>query len=94
MYLNATSFQARHHWHPHNNLQVLSGIQASAQSNNNGVTAEERLIDDSDQYDVGLYSSLSCPQFKKGIVPVDINLSKRSTLKLNFTSFDSSWSML
>ena len=59
MYLNATSFQARHHWHPHNNLQVLSGIQASAQSNNNGVTAEERLIDDSDQYDVGLYSSLS-----------------------------------
>ena len=38
---------------------MLSGIQASAQSNNNGVTAEERLIDDSDQYDVGLYSSLS-----------------------------------
>ena len=59
MYLNATSFQARHHWHPHNNLQVLSGIQASAQSNNNGIKAEERLIDDSDQYDVGLYSSLS-----------------------------------
>ena len=59
MYLNASSFQARHHWHPHNNLQVLSGIQASAQSNNNGIKAEERLIDDSDQYDVGLYSSLS-----------------------------------
>lgn len=59
MYLNASSFQGRHHWHPNKKLQVLSGIQASAQSNNNGVTAEERLIDDSDQYDVGLYSSLS-----------------------------------
>jgi len=59
MYLNASSFQVRHHWNPNKNLQVLSGIQASAQSNNNGIKAEERLIDDSDQYDVGLYSSLS-----------------------------------
>ena len=60
MYLNVSSFQTRHHWSPNKKLQVLSGVQASIQGNNNGSSAEERLIVDSDQYDFGMYSSISC----------------------------------
>ena len=59
MYLNSSSVQARHHWKPTKKLQLLSGIQGILESNENGLTAEERLIKDSDQYDLGLYSSLS-----------------------------------
>lgn len=59
MYLNSSSVQARHHWNPTKKLQLLSGIQGILESNKNGLTAEERLIEDSDQYDIGLYSSLS-----------------------------------
>ena len=59
MYLNSSSVQARHHWNPNKRLQLLSGIQTILESNDNGFDAEERLIDDSDQYDLGLYSSLS-----------------------------------
>ena len=59
MYLNSSSVQARHHWKPNNRFQLLSGIQTILESNENGDTAEERLIEDSDQYDIGLYSSLS-----------------------------------
>ena len=59
MYLNSSSVQARHHWKPTKKLQLLSGIQGILESNENGLTAEERLIKDSDQYDLGFYSSLS-----------------------------------
>ena len=59
MYLNSSSVQARHHWNPNKKLQILSGVQTILESNENGQDAEERLIDDSDQYDLGLYSSLS-----------------------------------
>ncbi|MDB4606747.1 TonB-dependent receptor [Crocinitomicaceae bacterium] len=59
MYLNSSSVQARHHWNPNKRLQLLSGIQTILESNDNGLDAEERLIEDSDQYDLGLYSSLS-----------------------------------
>lgn len=59
MYLNSRSVQARHHWNPNKRLQLLSGIQTILESNDNGLDAEERLIEDSDQYDLGLYSSLS-----------------------------------
>ena len=93
MYLNATSFQARHHWHPHNNLQVLSGIQASAQSNNNGVTAEERLIVDSDQYDVGLYSSLSYDfggLKMNTVIRVDQRAVRSSNFNNNYPNFNGS----
>ncbi len=59
MYLNSSSVQARHHWNPNKRLQILSGVQTILESNENGSDAEERLIEDSDQYDLGLYSSLS-----------------------------------
>ena len=59
MYLNSSSVQARHHWNPNKRLQLLSGIQTILESNKNGLDAEERLIVDADQYDLGLYSSLS-----------------------------------
>ncbi|MDB4650063.1 TonB-dependent receptor [Crocinitomicaceae bacterium] len=59
MYLNSSSVQARHHWNPNKRLQLLSGIQTILESNKNGLDAEERLIEDADQYDLGLYSSLS-----------------------------------
>lgn len=59
MYLNSSSVQARHHWSPNKKLQLLSGVQGILENNENGLTAEERLIEDSDQYDLGLYSSLS-----------------------------------
>ncbi|MDG1350558.1 MAG: TonB-dependent receptor [Crocinitomicaceae bacterium] len=59
MYLNSSSVQARHHWNPNKRLQLLSGIQTILENNENGLDAEERLIEDSDQYDLGLYSSLS-----------------------------------
>ncbi len=58
MYLNSSSVQARHHWNPNKRLQLLSGIQTILESNKNGLDAEERLIEDADQYDLGLYSSL------------------------------------
>ena len=59
MYLNSSSVQARHHWNLNKRLQILSGVQTILESNENGSDAEERLIEDSDQYDLGLYSSLS-----------------------------------
>lgn len=59
MYLNSSSVQARYHWNPNKNLKLLSGIQTILESNDNGLDAEERLIDDSDQFDMGAYSSLS-----------------------------------
>ena len=85
MYLNASSFQVRHHWNPNKKLQVLTGIQASAQSNNNGLKAEERLIDDSDQYDVGLYSSLSY-DFGGLKFNTVIRLDQRAIRSSNFNS--------
>ena len=59
MYLNSSSVQARHHWNLNKRLQILSGVQTILESNENGSDAEELLIEDSDQYDLGLYSSLS-----------------------------------
>lgn len=59
MYLNSSSFQARHHWTPNDRVQLLSGVQTILESNRNGLKAQEQLIDDSDQFDVGFYSSLS-----------------------------------
>lgn len=85
MYLNATSFQSRHYWNPSEKLQVLSGIQASVQSNNNGFKAEERLIDDSDQYDVGLYSSLSY-DFGGLLFNTVIRLDQRSIRSAEFNN--------
>ena len=59
MYLNSSSVQARHHWNPNERLQLLSGIQTIFENNENGANAYDQLIEDSDQYDVGVYSSLS-----------------------------------
>ena len=59
MYLNSSSVQVLHHWNPNDRVQLLSGVQSILESNRNGPTAEEQLIDDSDQYDLGFYSSLS-----------------------------------
>lgn len=59
MYLNSSSAQARHHWNPNKRLQILSGVQTILESNENGSRAETQLIQDSDQFDIGAYSSLS-----------------------------------
>jgi iron complex outermembrane receptor protein len=59
MYLNSSSAQVRHHWNPNKRLQILSGVQSILESNVNGSRAETQLIQDSDQFDIGAYSSLS-----------------------------------
>ena len=59
MYLNSSSAQIRHHWNPNKRLQILSGVQSILESNVNGSRAETQLIQDSDQFDIGAYSSLS-----------------------------------
>ncbi len=59
MYLNSSSAQVRHHWNPSKKFQILSGVQTILERNENGSTAETQLIQDSDQFDIGAYSSLS-----------------------------------
>ena len=85
MFLNATTLFVRHQWKPNAKVQVLSGIQTSLQSNSNGPEAEEILLLNSQQYDIGAYSSISVP-LKKWSFNATVRVDNRSITSVPFSS--------
>ena len=93
MFLNATTLFVRHQWKPNAKVQVLSGIQTSLQSNSNGPEAEEILLLNSQQYDIGAYSSISVPLnnwFFNSTVRVDNRSITSVPFSSNFTNLNGS----
>ena len=85
MYLNASTFFVRHEWKPNAKVQILSGVQTSMQSNSNGAKAEEILLLNSQQYDIGAYSSISAP-LKNWFFNATIRVDNRTISSIPFSS--------
>tara|TARA_Y100000385_G_scaffold187873_1_gene194212 strand:- start:158 stop:2398 length:2241 start_codon:yes stop_codon:yes gene_type:complete len=85
MYLNASTLFVRHQWRPNSKVQILSGVQSSIQFNSNGAEAEEVILLDSRQQDIGMYSSISVP-IKKMFFNATLRLDNRNISSAPFAA--------